>query len=223
MQLIENVLQERYVELQQQGLSEGKIRESLLDIDFGASMTKLIETMSSDHVDFFEKTMHERVLKERTQTDEFISKCGQVWENGFVASEAMYLIALEAGSDINTYISTLHEKETEDKKFHYCVLGELYARACQEYLEIIYMVKGGFADGAYARWRSLYELSVISEFIRNNDEKVAKAYYYASFSDDGRFGWAGAAPYFSGWKKPEKIPFEEIKKHCSMSTDAWNN
>ena len=103
------------------------------------------------------------------------------------------------------------------------MLGELYGRACQQYLEIIYLVKGGFADGAYARWRSLFELSVISEFIRKNPEEVAKAYHRASFSDDGRFGWARAAPCFSERKKPEKIPFEEIKKQCSLSTDAWNN
>lgn len=223
MQLVDDVLQKQYAELQQQGLSENEIRKILLNIDFEAVMTKLTETISSDHMDFFEKTMYEKVLQERTQTDEFMSKNGQIWGKAFVASEAMYLLALEAGSDIRVYASTLAEEQYRDIMFRYCVLGELYARACQQYLEIVYLIKGGFADGAYARWRSLFELSVISEFIRKNDEKVAKAYYSASFTDDGRYGWAGAAPCFSRWKKPEKIPFEEIKKQCSMSTDAWNN
>lgn len=85
------------------------------------------------------------------------------------------------------------------------------------------MVKGGFTDGAYARWRSLFELSVILEFISNNDEKVAKAYHSASFTDDARYSWAGAAPCFSEWKNPNKITFDKIKEQCSMSTAAWDN
>ena len=223
MQLIDDVLRKRYTELQQQGRSEAEIEKIFSDIDYGAAMIELIETMSSDHVDLFEKTMYERVLQERVHTDEFISRNEQIWGKGFVASEAMYLIAYEAGSDINTYAKTLPENQYKDMMFRYCVLGELYGRACQQYLEILHLLKGGFADGATARWRSLFELSVISEFIRNNDEKVAKAYYSASFTDDGRYGWAGTAPCFSGWKNPNKITFEKIKEQCSMSTDAWEN
>lgn len=223
MQLTEDVLQKRYTELQQQGLSEDEIRKVFSKIDFGAAMTELTETISSDHVDFFEKTMYERVLQERAQTDEFMSMNRQIWEKGFVVSEAMYLIALEMGNDINAYASTLATEQYKDIMFRYCVLGKLYGRACQQYLEILYLLKGGFADGAYARWRSLFELSVISEFIRKNDEDVAKAYYCASFTDDGRYGWAGVAPCFSKWKNPNRITFDKIKEQCSMSTDAWNN
>ena len=55
-----DVLYEQYVELQEQGLSEDKIRKSLVNIDYGVGMTKLIEAMSADHVDFLEK----RCMKE---------------------------------------------------------------------------------------------------------------------------------------------------------------
>lgn len=223
MNLLNSVLQEKLDEYRADGLSDSEIVDKIAELKIENVLTKVVEAMSSDAVDTMETTMYERILEERSNTEQFLIHNSQIWEKGFVASEVMYLIALEAGSDISTYISTLAEEQTKDKKFRYCVLGELYGRACQQYLEIIYLVKGGFADGAYARWRSLFELSVISEFIRNNDEAVAKAYYNASFTDDGRCGWAGSAPCFSGWKNPNKIKVEDIKKQCSMATDAWNN
>jgi len=42
--------------------------------------------------------------------------------------------------------------------------------------EIECLIKNGFASGAVARWRSLYEYSVISIFIINSGEETAKRY-----------------------------------------------
>lgn len=221
MQLVDDVLQKRYTELQQRGHSESEIEKIFSNIDYGAAMTKLIETMSSDHVDFFEKTMYERVQQERAQTDEFMSRNEQIWGKGFAASEAMYLIAYEAVNDINAYALTLPEEQYRDKMYRYCVLGELYGRACQQYLEIVHLVKGGFADGAYARWRSLYELSLYSEFISKNDEKVAKAYFEDLGGEKGHPNWAKAAPCFSGTKG--NIRISDIQDKCAFATEAWKS
>jgi len=220
MQLLEDTLKKRYAELQQQGHSKEEIEKAFLSFDFYTAITKLTEKMSCDHIDFFEKTMYEKVLQKQAENDEFIARNSQIWGKGFVASEAMYILALEAGNDIHNYIATLTKEKMQDKMFHYYVLGELYGRACQQYSEIVYLIKGGFADGAFARWRSLFELSVIAEFIRHNDEEVAKAYYGTSFVDDAKLNWARFAPCFAGKKR---ITLEDIKKQCSMSTDAWNN
>lgn len=223
MDNLNNVFQELLDEFRADGLSDSEIIAKFSGQKFENALSEATEAISSGAVDTMESTMHKRVLEERSSTAQFMAHNNQIWGNAFVASEAMYIIALEAGSETNAYASTLAIEQYKNIMFRYCVLGELYARACQQYLEIIYLVKGGFADGAYARWRSLFELSVISEFIRNNDEDVAKAYHNASFTDDGRYGWAGVAPCFSGWKNPNKITFDKIKEQCSMSTDAWNS
>lgn len=223
MNLLNSVLQEKLDEFRADGLSDSEIVEKISELKIETALGNVTEAIASNGVDTMKATMHERVLEERSNTEQFMAHNSQIWENGFVVSEIMYLIALEAGDDINAYALTLEKERYKDIMYRYCVLGGLYGRACQQYLEIIHLVKGGFADGAYARWRSLFELSVVSEFIRNNDEAVAKAYYNASFTDDGRCGWAGAAPCFSGWKNPNKIKIEDIKKQCSMATDAWDN
>ena len=215
MDSLNSAFQEQLDKFRADGLSDSEVINKFSEQRIENVLSETTEAIASNTVKTMESTMYKRVLEERSNVAQFMAHNSQIWEKAFVTSEAMYIIALEAGSDINSYISTLPENQTKDKKFRYCVLGELYGRACQQYLEI--------ADGAYARWRSLFELSVTSEFIRKNPEEVAKAYHRASFTDDGRFGWAGVAPCFSERKKPEKIPFEEIKKQCSISTDAWNN
>jgi hypothetical protein len=64
-------------------------------------------------------------------------------------------------------------------KFNYKaeVLIALHARCCQITGEILALIKTGFADGAYARWRSLHEVTVIGLFISDHSEELAKRYH----------------------------------------------
>lgn len=175
LNILNDTLQELLDKFRADGLSDSEIIDKFSEQKIENAISKAAEAISSGTVDTMKSTMYEKVLEECCNTEQFMAHNNQVWGNAFVASKAMYIIALEAGSEINTCVSDLPKEQNTDKMFRYCVLGELYARACQQYLEIIYLVKGGFADGAYARWRSLFELSVISEFIGNNDYSVLEA------------------------------------------------
>lgn len=52
-----------------------------------------------------------------------------------------------------------------------------HIRSCSMYSEVIHLIKGGFGDGALARFRSLHENAVISEFIYKNGEDAAECYF----------------------------------------------
>ena len=52
----------------------------------------------------------------------------------------------------------------------------LHARACIVIGEIQQLLRSGFADGAMARWRTLHEIAVITEFIASAKEIVAQSY-----------------------------------------------
>ncbi|NGM71361.1 hypothetical protein G6M89_20575 [Natronolimnobius sp. AArcel1] len=52
----------------------------------------------------------------------------------------------------------------------------LHARSVQVALEIHHLLKGGFADGAFARWRSLYELAITSSFIVQHSGVTAERF-----------------------------------------------
>lgn len=223
LELVTNAIKDLCSEWKGMGLSDDEIILRITDAKIANALEKITDRISEDSVEWLKGDMYEQVINERARATEFMARNEQLWNKGFVVSEAMYLIVLESAQAYSDIISEMLEEELEGRNYKFTVLKQIHGRACQQYLEILHLIKGGFADGAYARWRSLFELSVISEFIKNNHEEVAKAYHRASFTDDGRYGWAGSAPCFSGRTKPEKITFEEIKKQCSMSTDAWNN
>ena len=52
----------------------------------------------------------------------------------------------------------------------------VYARGIQTAEEIRTLLHAGFAAGAWARWRTLHELSVVALFISRHGDKVAEAY-----------------------------------------------
>ena len=64
----------------------------------------------------------------------------------------------------------------------------------------------------------MYELSVISSFIVQYGENVAKKFYEASETED-RYEWARESNSFSAKKK--HITFNDIQKVCSIDSDAW--
>lgn len=56
------------------------------------------------------------------------------------------------------------------------VLFQLHIRGCQIASEIIALMEGGFADGAMARWRTLYELNTVAAVIFEAEDDTAEKY-----------------------------------------------
>lgn len=202
-----------------EGLSDTEILERINKIDFTEIYSKMTETMATDTVETLEKTMYARVLEERAQTAEFIARHEQIWGKGFVASEAMYIMVLESVDMYRQYLDNLSAEKLDGKQYHLAALRQIHARACQQFLEITYLIKAGFADGAFARWRSMYELSVVADFLIDNDESVSLAYIKSADSDDPWHNWAKAAACFTGYKG--NVSFNDIQNNCNLSTDDW--
>lgn len=218
MDLLNNVLQQRVVDLRAGGLSDSEIINKISELKIEDALMKVSEVMASDTVDLMESTMYERVLDERAKTAQFIAHNEQIWGKGFVASEALYIVSLELAQTFNDYVVSLPQEVISNKQFQYAALCAIHGRACQQFLEILHLLKNGFADGAYARWRSIYELSVIAEFISKNGEAVAKAYCEAADTDDDYHDWAKEAPYFAN---NGHVTFDNIKKKCATENDVW--
>tara|TARA_R110002051_G_scaffold226822_2_gene289380 strand:+ start:4432 stop:5787 length:1356 start_codon:yes stop_codon:yes gene_type:complete len=56
------------------------------------------------------------------------------------------------------------------------VLFGLHLRGCQVCSEIITLLEAGYADGAMARWRTLFELTVVAALIKEADDETAQKY-----------------------------------------------
>lgn len=218
MELLNDVLQQRIEKLRAGGLSDSEIVNKISELKIEDVLIKVSSVMASDTVELMESTMYEKVLEERSKTAQFIVHNEQIWGKGFVVSEALYIVSLELAQEFNDYVTSLSQEDIADKQSRYVALRAIHGRACQQFLEILHLLKGGFADAAYARWRSIYELSVIAEFISKNDENVARAYCEAANADDDYHDWAKAAPFFANNKH---VSFDNIKKKCTAENDVW--
>ncbi|WP_224497072.1 DUF5677 domain-containing protein [Bradyrhizobium septentrionale] len=55
----------------------------------------------------------------------------------------------------------------------------LHARSCQITQEIIWLLSGGFADAAMARWRTLREATAVASLIGEHGEDFSGALFRA--------------------------------------------
>ena len=95
------------------------------------------------------------------------------WRAPIEKLKMLLTIAIEHGGYAT---NGLRESSDNDSESLVEVLTRSHARACQIANEIIYLIEGGFADGALARWRSLHEAVVVSMFISSHGEEMAKRY-----------------------------------------------
>lgn len=177
----------------------------------------LIDDVASSSVEIIENIMYEKVLEKRAYANEFLARQEQKWGKAFVASEALYLCIIESTDHYEQFVCSEHVGEENHK---YYALKYIHGRALQMYSEIVCLVQNGFADGAYARWRSLYELSIIASFIGKYGEQVAED-YIKSVGTYSRNEWARKAPCFANKKARAKISFKDLFENSGIN-ESWN-
>lgn len=215
-EIAESAINEAVSEAIEKGCSEEEVKKMLSTENISKACKRLLEDTSNDSVDTIESIMYQKVFEDRTLSDEFLARQNQKWGKAFVASEAMYLCVLESAEEYNEYVKEVYK---EEKSALYHALRIIHGRAMQIYLEIVCLNENGFADGAYARWRSLYELSIITAFIFKYGEEVAESFIKSADTDD-RYEWARAADCFKSYKK-KYITFSAIQSNCELATKEW--
>lgn len=120
------------------------------------------------------KSKSSKMLDERRRYEKgFEKRLFQRWKKPFDLLEMFLEIALEAGAEFN---EEYREEASKTSDFRFDVLTRLHARGCLIGFEILSLLKHGFADGAYARWRTLHEIACISFFILEHNQDIAKRF-----------------------------------------------
>lgn len=192
-------------------------------IDFNEVIMSITDSISTDFSDFFREKMYEIELEEHAKSQEFLAHQEQLWGKCFAASQTMYTLTIEAAENITKYIDeNASAKDKDARKFTFLALQHLHGRACQIFLEILTLLRNGFGDCAYARWRSLYELNCIAYFINTQGEKIAKQYYEQSQSNVPHKDYAWTAGAINKRGKTITInSFAAIETYCEMG-NIWN-
>ena len=115
-----------------------------------------------------------RMLKERRgDRAGFEGRNLKRWKGAFNLYEMLLVILAEVGGE---HDKQLRPDAIKSDDFRFEALSHIFPKALLIGEEILCLLQGGFADGALSRWRTLYELTVVAQFIKSSDQTTALRY-----------------------------------------------
>lgn len=153
-------------------LPEDKI-EAFLNSTASNFIHETIPEIADDIVFSLKEGSEEQLKLVRNYQEGFVNRNIERWERGFDELEILIIICSEAGEEFN---NTHRERAIQEQNVKFDLLVRLHARACHISSEILWLLKGGFADGAHARWRALHEVAVTALFLLNHGNELSVRY-----------------------------------------------
>ncbi|CAG0943598.1 hypothetical protein BROC_02351 [Candidatus Brocadiaceae bacterium] len=190
---------------------ENKIKQTITNI-----IQELVPKFSKDFLLRLKKKFkghHKLCQKDRKSFNKHVdAKFGKALD----LLEMVYYIATD-----NLYESS-ESLDPEAEKITFNALERLHARSCQVMAEIILLLRNGFADGAHARWRTLYELTIIALFISKHGNEISERYFSHCIADD----YNAAIKYQKycealGYKGLHKKELNKIRKDYFYCIDKY--
>lgn len=204
----------------EQDFSDDEITKKLSQGTIDDSLEVLLAEASKEYCDYFVEKRFEISYRRKIEADKFIAHNNEIWGECFAVSETMYVIALEAAEKYSAFVNdNVPDDMKTGKQYTFLALQYMQGRCCQEFLEILYLMKLGFADCAYARWRSMYELCCNASFIIKQGETIAKQYVEQSQTEEHKCSWAKGAKKDDGTELKIST-FQGIQDNCDVD-EAW--
>ena len=132
-----------------------------------------VESSAAIFLEQIKKDSKAGLRRQRRKRLGFESRLAKHWEQPLHLLELTIEIAQEVGTGVGDQVVS-GEVSVDEHTFK--ALWAIHARACQTSRAILALLRSGFADDAHARWRSLHELAVVSNFIVEHGEAVAERY-----------------------------------------------
>lgn len=148
-----------------------KMKEIIEDIPSIINIS--VETESKAYLAGIKKRVPAILREHRKEQKGFGKHLNNKWGNVLDLLEVFILVSTEIGSEFNDSIRSNTELEISPR---FEVLSRSHARSCQIALEILSLLRNGFADGAHARWRTLHEIAVETNIINKNEDDLARKY-----------------------------------------------
>jgi hypothetical protein len=145
------------------------------------------------------------VLKEHKKSNRiFKANLKGRWGKAFDLLEIFICYNLDHGQTL-----AYSYRKINNKNVKFEVLLRLHARSCQVAFEVLELLKSGFADGALSRWRTLYEISVLGNFLNNKPEDLSQKYLDYSIAES----YHERLEYQKNYKKLGYKPFSKKDNH----------
>lgn len=172
LSVLQNAIQESALEFVDID-NDGKFDEDLFQIRLEELIKLSREDCEADSIRSYRETAIEVLPDMREAAQEFEKRSFERWKPAFDHLEMMWEIAQELGkSNANEF----DQDTDENTQAVMAALSNIFPKALLVTNEIICLLKGGFPDGALARWRSLHELTVTAMYILQEGREPAIGY-----------------------------------------------
>lgn len=162
--ILEDLIEHATADAQSEEEANHAAKEALRKV-IDAATPELAETLLADS---------KKVLrKKRIEDRQFEKRNSDRWRNGFARIELVWCIAADAGSSFN---QTYRPEAIQTNDCVFEALTRLHGRGLLVAREAIHLMKGGYAEGALSRWRTLHEILVVAMFIRAHGSEIAERY-----------------------------------------------
>jgi hypothetical protein len=111
--------------------------------------------------------------RHRDMNQWFLERSINTWKKPYQLLEDFIILSLELGIILN---DECRPQAAAENRMTFEALIRIQGRACLIAQEVLALMKHGFPDGANARWRSLFELSIVSKFIVDSGNRTAEQY-----------------------------------------------
>ena len=139
-----------------------------------SELFKLVrEKCEADSLKVYKDAAPKILASIRKEAKGFEARSFERWKPSFDHLEMMWSISQELGE---MHGKAIQAKNGGDNNVVMASLAHIFPRALLVSQEIICLLKGGFPDGALARWRSLHELAVTAMYVAKHGEAVALQY-----------------------------------------------
>jgi len=195
----------------------------------GKKLDKLIKALTKEFLPKFSQELM-KTLKRRSKDlldyqrryqDGFKNRLYKRWKEPLDLLECLITVSLESGEK---HKNKLIKTTGSANNFKREALIKIHARALQISNEILVLMKSGYADGANARWRSLYELAAIAFFLLDNNTDVSKRYLEHEVVRRFKEAKDYRAYYRKlGYPPIERKEFNRIKKERERLCNKYND
>lgn len=188
-------------------ITSGDLDESSLYSLAGEHCRGIINSISHDMYDFIVAEKGLKLSDYRKPTEDFLKRLNADWGDGFDLLEIFIAISKELAADWIKDSDFVRNELTMS-------LIRLQARGCQVASEVLVLLRNGFADGAFARWRTLHEIAVVALFLQKHGIDSAIRY----IASDVVEGYKIAKKEIEcqeamGYDGPSVTELEDLKRH----------
>jgi len=161
-------------------LTDEEIEELEVEIsDFTENkLPEIVRSLAKETAKQIGETLRKDWPNQKLHNDETVSgfrdRLENDWGIAFDILRMMLTVSRELGPEFSDWARSQEARNTPARNE---ALIKLHARGCQVADEVICLMENGFADGAFARWRTLHEISVVASLITESDEDLAIRYF----------------------------------------------